>query len=118
MLWGWDATESAALSFMREIEDEEGKDVLESTYEFKAAAYRNFENKGSAIDPIVPSAYGDKESPNALYIKFGFKIWGDGDEVIKQGESKFYVINAMSAVESLKAGLALFGCFSMILTLM
>ena len=60
MLWGWDATESTAFTYMKETEDEEGEDVMTPTYEFKAAAYRNFINKGSDINPIKPSAYGDK----------------------------------------------------------
>ena len=59
MLWGWDATESKAYSYMKKTEDEDGEDILVPTYEFTAAAYRNFFNAYSEIQQIRPSPLGD-----------------------------------------------------------
>ena len=93
MLWGWDATESSATKDPPDTvsaTEAEGSAPDQTTYVFSAAAYRSFDNEESL------KKISDKEK---LYIKFGFKIWGEGTaDVIKKGESKFFMINALSAI--------------------
>ena len=82
MLWGWDATESQAAASTTEMEDEEtGETVQVNSYQFKAAAYRTFVNDHSELKEIKVSGPGDNR--DNLFIKFGFKIWGEGSDVIK-----------------------------------
>ena len=43
MLMGWDATESSAQTYTKEIEDDQGEKTEETYYKFIGATYRKYD---------------------------------------------------------------------------
>ena len=116
MLWGWDATESSASIEINTFEDDLGDIQEETFYKFTAASYRNYDNKTNDKNiKIESSTEGDEDSPHALFIKFGFRVWGEDKTPVVEGQSKFYFVNAMLAMSGVQAGLSLFMSLSLAL---
>ena len=49
MLMGWDATESSAQTYTKEIEDEQGEKTEETYYKFIGATYRKYDTSTCSV---------------------------------------------------------------------